>query len=404
MVITTVPAGTSQSAGASNSTPGVGRRCAGEKCEKPVARKGKGGKGGLDRFCADCRASITGSTASPSQPSSNLGSSHKNKEHTKRTFENLSPGDCQLEPKKLRVSVNARDFSVFLDDLESARSDELVDRIRQLVAIAQDCLAEKDSIATALKSTEEAFNAYRIAFADETFRSLTAGRIPASACATPSPPESSTLVVTVNEAAASEEVNTETFDRLLDSSANGPVPQIVKRKKGKVYISFSDAVQSGIAKALIKSKPECSRLFDIESVSTQTKLFPAVALHVDVTDLDTLKKEITFRNPSVGHSIKLIRTIFRSPLNTSVGHVKLFFDDKRTRDEVLKAGRLFAAGKRLQVVQVDPNREVRRCFRCQTYGHIAKSAANACSNDEVCGFCAGPHSSSLRTHRAIKMR
>ena len=65
MVITTVPAGTSQSAGASNSTPGVGRRCAGEQCEKPVARKGKGGKGGLDRFCADCRASITGSTASP---------------------------------------------------------------------------------------------------------------------------------------------------------------------------------------------------------------------------------------------------------------------------------------------------------------------------------------------------
>ena len=44
------------------------------------------------------------------------------------------------------------------------------------------------------------------------------------------------------------------------------------------------------------------------------------------------------------------------------------------------------------MVEVDLNREVRRCFRCQTYGNIAKSANNACMLDEVCGYCAGDHS------------
>ena len=347
-----------------------------------MTKKGKGGKGGLGRFCADCSANIAGAIASPSQPSPNKGSSENKKENPKRTYANLSPGECQLEPKKPCVSEISHDFSVFLKDLESTETDELIDIIRQLVSIAQDCVAENIFSATALKRTEEAFNTYRIAFADEAFKSLTSHCIPVAACNAPPQPGTSILVATGNEAVASEEVNTETLDRLLDSSANGPVPQVVSRKEGKVYISFSDAVQSGIAKSLFQSKPEGTRLF--ESVSTQTKLFPAVALHADVSDLDTLKKEFVFRNPSVGHSISLIRTIFRSPINPCVGHVKLFFNEKKARDEILKSGRIFAAGKRFQVVEVDLNREVRRCFRCQAYGHIAKSATNACSKDEVC--------------------
>jgi len=99
-------------------------------------------------------------------------------------------------------------------------------------------------------------------------------------------------------------------------------------------------------------------------------------------------KELVFRNPNVGRAIKQVRAIFRSS-NSTNGHVKLFFDSKKVRDEVLKSGRMFAAGRRVQVVEVDLNREVRRCFRCQTYGHIAKSSTNSCSKDEVCGFCAG---------------
>ena len=125
--------------------------------------------------------------------------------------------------------------------------------------------------------------------------------------------------------------------------------------------------------------------------------FIVVALHVDISDLDLLKKELSFRNPTCGTAIKQIRTIFRSS-NNQRGHVKLFFDSNRVRDEVLKSGRLFAFGTRVQVVEVDLNRDVRRCYRCQTYGHIAKSAINACSNEEVCGYCAGPHSTKVCAH------
>jgi hypothetical protein len=42
--------------------------------------------------------------------------------------------------------------------------------------------------------------------------------------------------------------------------------------------------------------------------------------------------------------------------------VNFFFDSKKVTDEVLKSGRLFAAGGREQVVEVDLNLEVRRCF------------------------------------------
>ena len=124
-----------------------------------------------------------------------------------------------------------------------------------------------------------------------------------------------------------------------------------------------------------------------------------IALHVDISDLDLLKKELSFRNPTCSSAIKQIRSIFRSS-NSQKGHVKLFFDSKRVRDEVLKSGRLFAFGRRVQVVEVDLNRDVRRCYRCQTYGHIAKTPNNACSNEEVvCGYCAGPHLTKVCAHK-----
>jgi hypothetical protein len=118
-------------------------------------------------------------------------------------------------------------------------------------------------------------------------------------------------------------VDAHTIDRLLDATERGPIPQMVKRKEGKVYISFSDAVQWGRAKSLMETKQECRSLF--KSVSVQDKLFPAVVLNVDVSDVDALTRELVFRNPTVGHSIKQAKVIFRSS-SSSNGHVKLLFD------------------------------------------------------------------------------
>ena len=379
MVVTKVPPGpiSSQNAGSSADSATAGKRCAGEQCSNPVASKVSGGRGGgLDRFCSDCRSSIASAT--------------QNRAPAKRIYGNLSPDGTPLDPKKSRVSVGARDFSVFSKDLETAERGELVSRINQLIAIGQECVIESNVLASALQSSEDAFLAYKVAFADEAFKAFTLNRDQVAPCSPPALPESSTLVVTVNEDAANEEVDTKFIDQLLEAAESGPVPQVVRRKEGKVFISFSDAVQSGRAKAVMETKPECRHLF--HSVDTQAKLFPAVILNVDVADLDVLKKELAFRNPMVSNSILKVHTIFRSPNNVT-GHVKLFFGTKSIRDAVVKAGNLFACGRRFRVVEVDLNREVRRCFRCQAYGHIAKTASNVCLHDEVCGFCAGAHSS-----------
>ncbi len=43
--------------------------------------------------------------------------------------------------------------------------------------------------------------------------------------------------MTVSEAAENEEVGALTIDRLLDATNRGAIPQMVKRKEGKVYVS-----------------------------------------------------------------------------------------------------------------------------------------------------------------------
>ena len=390
MVITTVPSGTNSSTTSNvNSSPGNLKLCAGVQCGKPLSKKGKGGKGGFERFCQECRASIAQVPLSSTQSTPGVTKKQNGNEQPKRGFEALSPTESPMEPKKSRFSAESQDFSGFVCDLESVDRSVLIERVRKLVEIGQTCFADLNSTAAALKSTEDAFKSYKIAFADEAFKVFTSCRTSPSPSDTTNRAETSTLVATVSEAAENEEVDALTIDRLLDASDRGPIPQMVKRKEGKVYISFSDAVQSGRAKSLMETKQECRNLF--KTVSMQDKLFPAVALNVDVSDVDALMKELVFRNPNFGRAIKQIRAIFRSS-NSTNGHVKLFFDSKKVRDEVLKSGRMFAAGRRVQVVEVDLNREVRRCFRCQTYGHIAKSSTNSCSKDEVCGFCAGQHS------------
>ena len=393
MVLTKVPLGTksTQNAGSTINAASAGKRCAGEQCSNPVATIGNGGKGGgLDRFCSDCRSSIASVAPNCSQPVSNNDQGGQDRKGiSKRPYGDLSPDSSPLDPKKSRVSVRTRDFSVFSNDLETTEKGELIARIKQLISIGQECVAECNVLSSTLKCTEDAFTAYKVAFADEAFKAFTSKCDQVASFSAATRPESSTLVVTVGETATIEQLDTQKIDQLLDAADGGPVPQTVRRKEGKVFISFSDAVQSGRAKATLESKPECLRLF--QTVNTQPKLYPAIILNVDVDDLEALKKELVFRNPAVKSSFKKVLSIFRSQNNVT-GHAKLFFDDKSIRDTVLKAGRLFAFGRRFRVVEVDLNREVRRCFRCQVYGHIAKSATNACEKDEVCGFCAGAHS------------
>ena len=101
-----------------------------------------------------------------------------------------------LDPKFSRFSASSNDFSEFLKDLDVSDREELIARA-----------LSAPPLASTLKSTEEAYNSFKIAFADEAFRSFTARSLSTTSNgSSASPPESSTLVVTVNKAASNEEV------------------------------------------------------------------------------------------------------------------------------------------------------------------------------------------------------
>lgn len=181
-----------------------------------------------------------------------------------------------------------------------------------------------------------------------------------------------------------EQITTNWIDKILGAEASGPVPQIVQRKNNVVYMSFADAVQSGKAKSILESDPVGARLF--QSVDSRKRLFPAVAPSVDLSDLEGLRKDIVLRNDFLDGTLETIKSLFRGR-DGAVGHVKLLFNSAFKRDEAIRRGRIYADGRRVVVTAVDWNREVRRCYKCQRYGHIAWQ----CSFDPVCGRCSGAH-------------
>ena len=94
-----------------------------------------------------------------------------------------------------------------------------------------------------------------------------------------------------------------------------------------------------------------------------------IALSVDVSDTKQLQSEIVLRNASLKDKVHSIRTLYTKP-NTNTGHVKILLNNREVRDDFLFRGRVFANDSSYRVVEIDLNREVRRCYKCQKYGHI----------------------------------
>ena len=74
--------------------------------------------------------------------------------------------------------------------------------------------------------------------------------------------------------------------------------------------------------------------------------------------------------------------------NANFGHVKICFRNKAVRDEALRKGRIFVFDTSHRIVEFDLNREVRRCFNCQRYGHTQH---NCKAQFSACGKCASRH-------------
>ncbi|XP_045032067.1 uncharacterized protein LOC116936091 [Daphnia magna] len=87
-----------------------------------------------------------------------------------------------------------------------------------------------------------------------------------------------------------------TMEKLLESSAGGPVPSLVRQKDNNIYVCLNDPTDLKRTKSIQESKEGPNHRSILNSVSRPSKLYPAVALFVDLSYLPTLKDELMVRN------------------------------------------------------------------------------------------------------------
>ena len=147
------------------------------------------------------------------------------------------------------------------------------------------------------------------------------------------------------------------------------------------------------AKEILGKKSAAKAMF--KTAQVHQLLYPAIMRNVPtdlVVDPPALVSnfETTKGNEGIRNAIKAAPVIFS---NDNFGHVKLLFRSREARDAAIKRGRIFLrSGESCSVSQVDPHREIRRCFKCQHYGH---KAAVCRMRSERCGKCAGEHQTRL---------
>ncbi len=123
-----------------------------------------------------------------------------------------------------------------------------------------------------------------------------------------------------------------------------------------------------------------------------------VALFVNVSDPDKLKAELEHRNALLCGQIQSVKVIFTKP-QTTEGLFKIFLKSRAVRDEILALRKASVFGTYYRIVPVDLNREVRRCFECQHYGHIQRDCPVTFA---TCGKCAEWHRTSECTSSVLK--
>jgi len=156
-------------------------------------------------------------------------------------------------------------------------------------------------------------------------------------------------------------------------------------------LTFSDAAARDKAKKILQTSTEGKQIF--QAVSNSVHYFPALIKYVNLeAPEESILADIKYRNPILKEHAKSVKIIYRSREDPNEGHVKLWITSKSVCNEIIKRGEIFLPGRRCRVTAPDLNREVRRCFKCQQYGHLIKDCKE---KSDTCGRCAGTHRTSL---------
>jgi hypothetical protein len=339
-----------------------------------------------NQLCDNCKPLVSSQSNQVEKPSNKRDSSAV-----------VSPGNEQNVNKRV-CTKETNELSFDIELLADMTKDQLLKQARIFATQARNFQKLYNDAKQALEAEKQKLQQYKIAFAEKAFAALTSTARPQAGSYAAvvrggrdeNIPARSTLVVTIDQTDRDQPIDAKLMDNLLDSKNKGPVAQQVSRKDDKVYVTFADAVESARAQTIMESKAECKAIF--KPIGTQVRMYPAIGLYADISDVRELENDIRFRNPCARDTLQKVIVTKRlkngAGIETGLGHIKLLFNSAAARDRILNQNRMFTEGKAIRVVEVDANREVRRCYKCQKYGHTQQH----CSDTVRCGHCAGQHS------------
>ena len=163
---------------------------------------------------------------------------------------------------------------------------------------------------------------------------------------------------------ATQELNPASLDDILQSAKGGPTVQHLSQKDNRLIMTFNSESDREKARRILQSHEEVKQTVNV--LPAPKRSYPVVALYTGKEDLVWLKQELEFRNPTLVGALESVR-----PLSKNAQHVKIYLNSKTNQAEILRKGSLYlkdivnGSYSSHMVVEMDINREVRRCYRCQ---------------------------------------
>ena len=161
--------------------------------------------------------------------------------------------------------------------------------------------------------------------------------------------------------------------------------QTARQSGDRVVLTFGDKSQCERAKSILESDPVGREMFT--TLHPRYFLFPVIMLNVPLGEEITIREDVVKRNPELAQHLHSLRFVHRNQANGS-GHIKLLFSSSKAMASCLARGFIFYDYRAYCAVEPKWDREVRRCFKCNRYGH---SMVNCRAAKEACGKCAGEH-------------
>lgn len=342
-------------------------------------------------YCTECKISQQKNQA-PKQNAKKRSNGHMSPAGTQNAKKDKSEATPAQEDSVVQKGDRAMDMEV--DMLLAMKPEELVELILELRGRFKESGRSLSAMDGHNRKLQREILEAKVAFADQALLNYrqTGGTSYAAALRSGSATHdegNAKLVAKVDTSKSDQPIDLCKMDSLLRSDENGPVAQNVQQKEGQIVLTFSDMAAREAAKKIMESSEECKKIFT--SVSSSSGYYPVLARFLDLRPTEEeITMDIRRRNPVLKDSLKSFRVVYRNA-EAKEGHAILWITSRSARDIILSRGEIFVTGRRCRVMEADLHKEIRRCYRCQQYGHLLRDCR---ATADVCGKCSGAHRTS----------